>query len=159
MIAGAQGSLKRTLGVASYVVSAARQALRPQRFAVRAEVDGHVVEREASVAMVLNLGRIFNGLLEVAPRASMTDGLLDLVIVDTRNVTDALSFSIREMLLRRRTGDARWTFASGRSVSIETADPGTPAQVDGDLLEVRRLAVVVAPRAAHLLVPTGVCII
>jgi YegS/Rv2252/BmrU family lipid kinase len=156
MIAGAQGSLKQTLGVASYVVSAARHAWRPKRFVVRAEVDGHAVEREAAVAMVLNLGRIFNGLLEVAPGASMTDGLLDLVIVDARTVVDALSFSIREMLLRRRTGDERWTFARGRSVSIEATDPSIPAQVDGDLLSVSRLAVVAAPRAAHLLVPTGV---
>ena len=41
-------------------------------------------------------------LLELAPGASLVDGLLDLVIVDTRHLADALSFSVTEMLLRRR---------------------------------------------------------
>ena len=50
-------------------MSGTAAALRPQRFALRAEVDGHVMERECTVAMVLNLGRIFNGLLELAPGA------------------------------------------------------------------------------------------
>lgn len=159
MIAGARGSLKQHLGVASYVVSAASMARRPQRFALRAEVDGHVIEREGAVAMVLNLGRIFNGMLEVAPGASLVDGVLDLVIVDARTLADALSFSVTEMLLRRRRSDARWTFARGQAICIETPDRGIPAQVDGDLIDATRLSLVVAPLAALLLVPNGARII
>ncbi|MDQ8155754.1 MAG: diacylglycerol kinase family protein [Gemmatimonadota bacterium] len=159
MIAGAHGQLKQRLGVASYLVAAASVALHPRRFAVRAEVDGRVIEREAAVAMVLNLGRIFNGLLEVAPGASLLDGQLDLVMVDARTLVDALSFSVQEMLLRRRYGDPRWTFARGEHVSIETVEAGVPAQVDGDLIETARLDVVVAPGAGHLLVPAGAAVI
>jgi YegS/Rv2252/BmrU family lipid kinase len=159
MIAGARGSLKRRLGPASYVVSGTAAALRPQRFALRAEVDGRVIERECTVAMVLNLGRIFNGLLELAPGASLVDGLLDLVIVDARSLADALSFSVTEMLLRRRHPDSRWTFARGRAIRIETLDGSIPAQVDGDLIDDRRLSLEVAPLAARLFVPAGVRII
>ncbi len=159
MIAGARGSLKRRLGPASYVVSGTAAALRPKRFALRAEVDGRVIERECTVAMVLNLGRIFNGLLELAPGASLVDGLLDLVIVDARSLADALSFSVTEMLLRRRHPDSRWTFARGRAISIETPSGHIPAQVDGDLIGVTQLSLEVAPLAARLFVPEGVQII
>ncbi len=159
MIAGARGSLKRHLGPASYVVSGTAAALRPQRFALRAEVDGRAIERECTVAMVLNLGRIFNGLLELAPGASLVDGLLDLVIVDARSLADALSFSVTEMLLRRRHVDSRWTFARGRAICIETPTSGVPAQVDGDLIGQTRLALEVAPLAARLFVPAGAQII
>lgn len=159
MIAGARGALKRRLGVASYVVSGTTAALRPRRFALRAEVDGRVIERECSVAMVLNLGRIFNGLLELAPHASLVDGQLDLVIVDTRGLADALSFSVREMLLRRRQSDPRWTFARGQAICLETPDGSIPAQVDGDLIDDRRLSLKVAQLGARLLVPAGVRII
>lgn len=159
MIAGARGSLKRHLGPASYVVSGTAAALRPQRFALRAEVDGREIERECTVAMVLNLGRIFNGLLELAPGASLVDGLLDLVIVDARSLADALSFSVSEMLLRRRHPDSRWTFARGRAICIETPTSGVPAQVDGDLIGAARLSLEIAPLAARLLVPTGARII
>ena len=102
MIAGARGGLKKWLGPLSYVASVSSAALRPRRFRVRADVDGRVIERDASVAMVLNLGRVFNELIEVAPGASLVDGLLDLVIVDARSFTDAFSFSVFEMLLRHR---------------------------------------------------------
>lgn len=159
MIAGARGSLKRRLGPASYVVSVTAAALRPRRFALRAEVDGRAIERECTVAMVLNLGRIFNGLLELAPGASLVDGLLDLVIVDARSLADALSFSVSEMLLRRRHPDSRWTFARGRTIRVETSDGSIPAQVDGDLIGDRRLSLEVAPLAGRLLVPAGARII
>lgn len=159
MIAGARGSLKRHLGPASYVVSGTAAALRPRRFALRAEVDGRVIERECTVAMVLNLGRIFNGLLELAPGASLVDGLLDLVIVDSRSLADALSFSVSEMLLRRRHADSRWTFARGRAICIETLASDIPSQVDGDLIDAKRLSLEIAPLAARLFVPAGAQII
>lgn len=155
MIAGAQGRLKQVLGVSSYVVSATRAALRPRRFNVRAEVDGRVIEREGVVAMALNLGRIFNGLLEMAPGASLTDGLLDLVIVDARTLRHAVAFTLVEMLLKRRTPDPRWTFARGRELCIEADDSSIPCQVDGDLVPDRRLSMVVAPGAGRLLAPRG----
>jgi diacylglycerol kinase (ATP) len=156
MIAGAQGRMKRYLGSASYVISATASVVRPVRFPVRAEVDGRVVERTASVALVLNLGRFYKGLLEVAPGASLTDGLLDLVIVDTRGLTDALTFSIAEILLRRRRPDPRWSFARGREITIATSQPGVRAQVDGDLIGAARLSLSVEPRSLLLLVPDGV---
>ena len=159
MTAGATGRLKETLGVASYVVSATRAAWQPRRFGVRAEVDGRVIEREGVVAMVLNLGRIFNGLLEVAPGTSITDGLLDLVIVDARTLRDALAFSVIEMLMRRRRADPRWTFARGREVCIEALDTSIPCQVDGDLIADRRLSMVVAAGAGCFLAPLGAQIV
>lgn len=159
MIAGAHGRLKKMLGVSSYVVSVTRAALRPRRFAVRADVDGRVIEREGTVAMVLNLGCIFRGMFELAPGASLTDGLLDLVIVDARSLGDALAFSVFEMLFRRRRADPRWTFARGREISIEAQDASVPCQVDGDLVDDRRLSLVVAPGERGLLVPQGAYII
>ena len=155
MIAESRGSMKKRLGVASYVVSAARVAWHPRRFAVRAEVDGRIIEREGVVAMVLNLGRIFNGLLELSPGASLTDGVLDLVIVDATSLRDALAFSVVEMLMRRRHADPRWTFARGREISIVALDASIPCQVDGDLIDDRRLSMEVAPAAGRLLTPRG----
>ncbi len=159
MIAGARGRLKQMLGVASYMVSATAVAIRPRRFGVRAEVDGRIIEREAALAMVLNLGNIFNGLLEGAPGSSLTDGRLDLVILDARNLADFLGFSVWEALLKRRRPDSRWSFANGSRISIETSDAAIPAQVDGDLIELRRLDLSVAPGAARLLVPRGARVI
>jgi diacylglycerol kinase (ATP) len=155
MIAGAQGRLKRMLGAGSYLVSATAAAWRPTRFAVRAEVDGRVIERECAVAMALNLGSMFNGLLEGAPGTSLVDGRLDLVLLDARHLLDFFAFSVTEALLRRRRHDARWTYASGRQITIETSDTSVRAQVDGDLIDARRLELAVLPGALRLLIPDG----
>ncbi|MBW7933000.1 MAG: YegS/Rv2252/BmrU family lipid kinase [Gemmatimonadaceae bacterium] len=156
MTRDARGALKRWLGVLSYFVTATRAAWRPRRFGVRAVVDGEVVEREAAVAMVLNLGRVMNGLIEMAPGSSLLDGQLDLVIVDAKSLRDAISFTFREMVLRARRVDRRWTYRRGRSITLEVAEPGIPAQVDGDLIEANRLAVDVMPMGGRFLLPAGV---
>jgi diacylglycerol kinase family enzyme len=82
-----------------------------------------------------------------------------LVIVDARNLGDALSFSVTEMLLRRRHHDSRWTFARGRAICVETLDSHIPAQVDGDLIDDRRLSLLVAPLAGSFIVPADARII
>lgn len=159
MIARAQGPMKKYLGAASYLAAVTPPSLRPHRFALRAEVDGRVIERDAAVAMMLNLGRIFGGMFEVATGVSLVDGLLDLVILDARHLGDMLSFAVLETMLRYRRPDRRWTLARGCSLSIETSDASVLAQVDGDLIDGRRLQLSVAPLAAHLLVPASVRII
>ena len=159
MIAGARGRLKQILGVSSYVVSVARAAMRPRRFTVRAEVDGRVIEREGAVAMVLNLGRIFNGMLELAPGASLTDGVLDLVIVDAHGLGDAAG------LLRGRDAPAAPPGRSTLDLCPRARDQHrgerrlNPCQVDGDLVDDRRLSLVVAPGERGLLAPLGARII
>lgn len=159
MIHGAQGQLKRSLGVASYAVSALSAAWLPKRFAVRAEVDDRVIERECSVAMALNLGSLFKGGLEGAPGTSLMDGRLDLVLLDARHLGDFLAYAVTEAFLRRRRTDRRWTFASGSRLCIETADASILAQVDGDLIDNRRLELTVSPSSIRVLVPQGAVII
>ena len=159
MIAGARGRLKQWLGVGSYMVSAMQAATIPKRFAVRATVDGRVIERECAVAMALNLGHMFNGLMEGAPGTSMVDGKLDLVLLDAHHLGDFLAYSIIEALLKRRRDDRRWTYASGRELRIETDDPTVRAQVDGDLIEGTRATLQVLPSSLHVMVPAGARII
>jgi diacylglycerol kinase (ATP) len=159
MIAGARGRLKRWLGVGAYVVSATRASLKPRRFPVRVEVDGRVIEREAVLAMALNLGHAFNGVIELAPGSSLTDGLLDLVLVDARHGWDAVMFAVTELLLHRRRPHPRWEFARGREIRIEPLVLGIPCQADGDLLSARSFTLRVAPGAGQVLIPKGSAII
>lgn len=159
MIAGARGKLKQVLGVASYMVSAMQAAIVPTRFAVRATVDGRVIERDCALAMALNLGHMFNGLLEGAPHTSMVDGRLDLVLLDARHIGDFFAYSIGQALLKRRRDDRRWTFASGTTLSIETENPAVLAQVDGDVIAGQSMTLSVLPLSLHVIVPQGARII
>lgn len=156
MIAGAQQAHKERLGVLSYLLAVTAAARHPQRFGVRATVDGVVIEREAAVAMVLNLGRVFHGAVELAPGASLIDGMLDMVIVDAHSLSDAIQFTLVEMVLRARRSDPRWTYATGRSIVLDVDRPGIPAQVDGDLFVTQRIAMDVLPAGGRFLLPSHV---
>lgn len=159
MIAGARGRLKQVLGVGSYVVSALSVAWRPHRFPVRATVDGRVFERECSVVLAVNLGYMFKGLMRAVPGSSLTDGRVDLAMLDTRHLYDFVHWSVTRAMLRLSGADPRWTFASGEHITIETSDLTVPAQVDGDLITPQPFELRVLPRALRLLVPKGVAII
>jgi len=159
MIAGARGRLKQVLGVGSYVVSALSHAWRPHRFPVRATVDGRVFERDCSVVLAVNLGYMFRGLMQAVPGSSLTDGRIDLAMLETRHLYDFVHWSITRAMLRLSGDDPRWTYASGEHITIETPDPTVQAQVDGDLITPTRFALQVLPRALRLIVPHGVSII
>lgn len=159
MIAGARGRLKRVLGVSSYVISALAVASKPRRFPVRAEVDGRVLERECSVVLAVNLGYMFKGLLRGVPGTSLTDGRVDLAMLDTRHLLDFVHWSVTKALLRFDNHDPRWTFASGTHITLETTDATVSAQVDGDLIAPERFDLRVLPGALRLIVPIGAIVL
>lgn len=81
-VAGYVHSGSRVLkGPLAYVVGVLRNVLFYRSPTVRVEHDGGVIEGAVLFATVVNC-RSFGGGMIVAPDASMTDGLLDLVVVD-----------------------------------------------------------------------------
>jgi diacylglycerol kinase family enzyme len=152
MLAGAPLPLRQRYGVGAYVVSAARELIHPQPFAVRATVDGRVIERDGCVlALVVNVGVVLNGLLHLGPNISFDDGVLDLCVYSARHFTDAAVVASR-LALRRFRDDRRTAFASGRCITIET-QPLVRTQADGELIGATPLSATVSPLAALLQVP------
>lgn len=151
MIAGAPAAMKRRLGVAAYVISAAKALLRRETFTVRATVDGHQHERQAAAVMIANFGAVLNAGIHLGPRIREDDGLLDLCVFSPRSRIDALRILLR--LFRRDFRDDRLLlYAAGREFRIETDVPRA-AEADGELIGDTPLDIVVEPLAASLLVP------
>lgn len=151
MIEQTPPALKRRLGVAAYVLSAARAVLRRETFAVRATVDGVVHERNASAVMVANFGAVLNDLITLGPGIRHDDGVLDLCVFSPGTVADAARVMWR--LARRDFAAApHLLYARGRHFRIETI-PSRSAQADGELIGPTPFEVDVEPGAATLLVP------
>lgn len=151
LIAGARPALKRRFGVLAYVWSGAH-AVRTQRpFSVRVEADGQVFEREASLAMIANVGALLDGRFALGPGVTPDDGLLDLAIFSPSGVLDGAAHAWR-MVRRDFRDDAKMLFLRARRIRISAPD-GVPAQADGELLAHAELDATAVPGGARFLAP------
>jgi diacylglycerol kinase (ATP) len=149
--------LKRRFGRAAYFVQAARLAARISSVPYRIVIDGRVLETDASVAMVTNMGQLIPGLLGPRMPILHDDGLLDVIVVGARTPLHGLR-GLYDQLSRTKLGGEPGQGSlriRGREVSIE-ADRPEPIQVDGDHLGSGRLEAHVLPAALHVLVPAGI---
>ena len=152
MIAAAPLAMRRRFGALAYVATAAQSLWRMTPFAVRAAVDGKVIERDDCVcAMIVNMGSVFDGLLELGPGISHVDGQLDLCVFSARGLAEAAVVAGR--LVMKDFGDDRhMTFARGRRLALATVPPRA-VEADGEMIGDTPISAHVEPLAAPLLVP------
>lgn len=136
VMAAATRALKERWGFGAYIFAAVRQALTatPVDFTVIA--DGQEIRVRAVTVMLANMGELFAHFLPFGlplapqPTRSWQDGLLDVVIVAPRNLTEFAAVLWRAAH-RRFGGDDRLIHLQAREVSIQ-ADPPIAVQIDGD---------------------------
>jgi diacylglycerol kinase (ATP) len=147
--------LKRRLGVLAYTLIAAKAALRGvllRRFsAVRIEVDGEVLERQASAVLFANFGAILENRIAFGPDIAVDDGVLDCCVFSPRHLRDAVRIMWRVTRQDFRP-DRSILYRKGTRFRIST-DPVLTLQADGELLGPTPAEVTVEPLAARLLVP------
>ncbi|MDN5563532.1 MAG: phosphatase PAP2 family protein [Luteococcus sp.] len=121
--------LKKTVGSAAYFLAAA-QEINAEPMDLTFQVDGQPPERRrAMMAVVGNVG-ILQGGLQLIPRASATDGLLDLSIASPRNHIDWAAMATRVMALRSERVN-RVDQIQAQRVRISVAEE-MPYELDGD---------------------------
>ena len=151
MVAATTARAKRLYGVSAYVRTGVQASLAPQRFTLRATVDGVPHTFEAAAALVANFGAVLRGLLTLGPAISPDDGMLDLCVFSPADASDAVRLGWR-IVRRDFAPDPAMHFLKGRTFHLET-DPPRAAQADGELIGTTPLGVTLVPRAARLLAP------
>ena len=151
MIQETPPALKQAFGATAYTWCAARASLSRRVFAARAEVDGHVIEREAVAVMVANFGTVLKSLLTLGPGIKQDDGALDLCIFSPASAYDAVRFTWR-MLRQDFRAHPGLLYRAGRTFRVECTPPQV-AQADGEILGMTPFTARVEPLAARLLLP------
>lgn len=136
VMAAATRELKERWGFGAYVYAAVKEALSaaPTRF--RIDAGGRELDVRAVTVLIANVGELFTTFLPfrlpLAPRPtrSWQDGLLDVVVLAPRNVTEFAAVLWRAAR-RQFGGDDRLIHFQAREVTIH-ADPPIAVQVDGD---------------------------
>lgn len=154
IMAGAR-DLKGILGAGAYLV-AAMHNIEPTIGTVELHLDGRHVETEASAVLLVNFGTIqFD--LAVTHDSDGTDGLLEVVVIKARHVTELLPAVMAAMLDRIVDfPDRTQVIDTYRAKHIEvTSTPPLPLQADGETLGAATpFSARVLPLAATWIVPS-----
>lgn len=147
--------MKRRLGVLAYTLIATKAALRGvllrRFFLARIEVDGEVIERQASAVLFANFGAILENRIAFGPDIAVDDGMLDCCIFSPRHLGDALRIMWRVTRQDFRP-DPSILYRKATRFRITTV-PVLTLQADGELLGPTPAEITVEPLAARLLVP------
>jgi diacylglycerol kinase (ATP) len=140
--------LKRILGPLAYTIGAVRAGLRARPVVCRIACDGiEIFDGDAWQVTVACTGA-FGGGAEVD--ADPHDGMLDVVVIEARSRTRLVlhAYGLRAGRIERHRGVIS---AEGRVVEVQT-DGETGFNIDGELVEARRLRFTVEPRAFEVVV-------
>ncbi len=141
-------------GLLAYVHASVREyfSYRAQPLAVR--VDGAQVTRHVPQFVTIANGSQFGNGATIAPRARLDDGRLDLVVVRSLTLFNALPLACR-LFTRTLDRSRHVTTATGTRFVIERDQPGI-MHVDGELVATEaRIEVEILPRALKLWAPHG----
>lgn len=145
MIANTNGDLKKKVGWVAYVDGAARSLVGAKPFPVMYQLPGHRMHRaNVQSVLVANCGSLPAG-LELIPEASVTDGQLDVVVVQPKGAFGWLlvwrrvawdnsvlrRFRAGRKFLALTTKDNAVRYTRGVGIDIAT-QAAQPVQLDGD---------------------------
>jgi diacylglycerol kinase (ATP) len=150
-VAHAYGSTA-TRGLLPYLKSSIRSLFSYQAESYRLTIDGEIIELENILGIEVALGTQYGYEAKAAPLASLTDGLLDIVII--RRFPLIKSMGVVSKLFRGQVGKSRYIdFYQAKKVLIERQKPGC-AQMDGEPFEApAQLQVEVKELSLNLLLP------
>jgi lipid kinase YegS len=143
--------LKRLLGPAAYAVMGAILAINLQHYQGRLVLPDREITGRGLVAIVGN-GRQTGGGVQVAPRAYIDDGLLDVLVVRQISAT-ALLAAARE--LQQLPPDGEYiSYRQTPWLEVETEE-AIAVNLDGEPLRFSSVRYEAVPKAIQLIVPTN----
>lgn len=142
--------LKDRYGILAYGVSAYQQTVNQPESHYRIAVDDEVIEMPGTKCYVVNSGRTGTGLSVLGHHFAVDDGLLDVFVLNMRNMETLTAAANR--FLNLNTEQSKRYFWRGRSVTIETT-PDQPVWTDGEYVGRTPISVQVLPGALAIAAP------
>jgi YegS/Rv2252/BmrU family lipid kinase len=151
MVEGATRELKDRLGTLAYAL-AALQALREPKVArYTLTLDGETVTSEGLTCIIANSGSVGRTGLALAPRISVSDGLLDVVVLRQADLPALVA--VAASIVSGSEPPEPLQHWQARAISV-VVDPPQTVQLDGETLGLRaEVRARVLPGAVRVIVP------
>ncbi len=140
---------KDRYGNLAYILDSLHGLKNPPHAKYRLNIDGVEVEEEGLTCLILNAGSLGGVDLHATDRVSVSDGLLDVFIV---NMNLSAVQSLTSYLLdvgKSQVGVHHW---KGKEILVE-ADPPQTSWIDGELFGPTPYTISVIPKAVPIVVP------
>jgi YegS/Rv2252/BmrU family lipid kinase len=154
MIRLADREKKDRFGILAYIISGVEALLTTKMADYHITIDGQEFTHRGFICRIDNSGNMGVQGVSIAPDISVTDGLLDLLILGTADIKE-LYHTLRQarsdtaLVEGLREAYQRW---QGREISV-VADPPQTLHADGEVWGETPVSVKVLPQAVSVLVP------
>jgi diacylglycerol kinase (ATP) len=149
MVEGADREKKDKFGTLAYALSAL-QALRDPKIArYRLTLDGQRRDTEGMTCIIANTGSLGRTNLTLASAISVSDGLLDVIVVRRSDLPSLLSVAASVLTGSKPEPLQHW---QAREVTVEV-EPVQSVTVDGEMVEANPISIRVQPQAVTVIVP------
>jgi diacylglycerol kinase (ATP) len=155
MVEGADREMKERFGTLAYALSAFQALREPAVARYTLTLDGVERVTEGMTCIVANAGSIGRGALTLAPAISVSDGLLDVIVVRHSDLPSLLS--VAASVLTGTESAEPLQHWQAREISI-MVEPAQPITVDGEVPEnpqdtTNEICMRVIPGALQVVVP------
>lgn len=149
MILEADTALKGTLGQAAYGISALKTTVTAKPVAYSMLIDGKEIEEEGVSLTVTNAGNIGIGDMSFLPGISITDGMLDVILMKDANLLSLLKVAGSTLFQTESEVLKHWTC---KQIYIKLNKPVKyicdDCEAEADVIDIK-----VLPKALNVLVP------
>jgi diacylglycerol kinase (ATP) len=147
---GADRSLKDRIGMLAYTLAGLEALRTPQVASYGLTIDGHDIVSEGLTVVVANSANLGAPGLRLERGIDMTDGFLDVILVQRANPQAALT--LLGSIVRGEPLAEPIVHWRARELTV-VADPAQPVEVDGELLDATTISARMLPGAIRVLVP------
>ncbi len=156
-IAQTSSQAKRRWGASAYLPAMLQQLRTMDPFDVIVEVNGHSFEMSALAFTVANAVAGVSILAQGSDEVSPHDGLLDVTVVSSQTIPEALSATytlVKSMLSNCYADHPAITTFRASHLKVRT-DPPQPVVIDGELTDRAEIEIRCIPKSLNLMVPEG----
>jgi diacylglycerol kinase family enzyme len=151
MVEGADRDLKTRVGWLAYALSALQALRDPQAARYHLTLDGQEVETEGLSCIVANSGMIGKTNWSLAPNISVSDGLLDVLVIRRADLSALLSMAAS--VVGGTTESEPVQHWQAREISV-VSEPEQSVQCDGEMKGRTPIKASIEAQAIRFIVPT-----
>lgn len=145
--------LKNKYGLMAYIVGGVKAALKAKSTEYTLTLDGKTVKTQGLMCMIANIGSTgFRG-LRLSKDISLSDGLLDVVILKLKLYENFLDTSEESWFKFKENRNLLFEHHRAKKIKIE-ANPVQPVNVDGEMADDTPVEVEIVPAALNVYRPT-----
>jgi diacylglycerol kinase (ATP) len=152
MTEGAAREAKNRMGVLAYALSALGALQQAEVAQYQIIIDGERIDVEGVSCVIANSGSLGVPGLTLSRQMSVSDGLLDVVIMRNADLIEAM-----KVIGNSISGVENLPHWQGRHIVLH-ADPAQPIECDGEMIDPTPVTVSVVPQSLRVIVPNAATI-